>query len=92
MPARHKEAFEFGFKVVRPSSTASNTTTQRLNAEIAGLKLKISTPPPIKDGLAAEIGAAIARMAPAERTKAVLASMKSGDDSIASACLEVLRF
>ena len=87
VPARHKEALDYAYKVVRPSLMASDAATARLNAEIAGLKTKVSQPPPIDRGLAAEIRAAIARMPRDERTKAVLASMKSGDDSIASACL-----
>ena len=66
---------------------ASDTATTRLNAEIAALKVRVSTPPAIKDGLAAEIRAALARMAPAERAKAALASIKAGEDAIASACL-----
>ena len=66
---------------------SGDAAVARLATEIASLKAKVAPPPPIKDGLAAEIRAAIARMPTAERTKAVLASFKSGDDSIASAVL-----
>ena len=87
VPARHKEALEYAYKVVRPGLMASDAATARLNAEISGLKAKISTPPPIDRGLGAEIRAALSRMPRDERTKAVLTSMKSGSDDIVSACL-----
>ena len=86
-PARHAEAAEYAYKVTRPALMSSDAAVQRLAAEIAALKAKTTTPPPVRDTLASEIRAAIARMPQAERTKAVLASIKSGSDDIVSACL-----
>lgn len=85
--ARHAEATEFAFKVTRPSLMACDTAAQRLASEIASLRTKVTTPPLVRDVLASEIRARLASMAPAERMKAVMSAIKSGDNQIASACL-----
>ena len=57
VPARHKEALEYGFKVARPALMAHDAAITRLQAEIAGLRLKVSTPPICRDVLASEFAA-----------------------------------
>ena len=85
--SRHAQALDFAFKVTRPALMASDTATARLGAEIAALKAKVATPPPIKDGLGAEVRAAIARQPPGERLKTVMRAIKGGGDDLAAAVL-----
>ena len=86
-PARHAEAFEFGFKVTRPALMSSDAATSRLAAEVAAIKTKIATPPPIRDSLAAEIRTAIRSAPPSERMKMIMRAIKDGDYQIPAACI-----
>ena len=85
--AKHIESAQFAYKVTRPALMSSDTAVQRLNAEISAIKVRISTPPPVRDVLASEIRSRLAGMAAADRMKAILGSIKSGDDAIAGAVL-----
>jgi hypothetical protein len=78
-PARHAEAFDYGFKVTHPAIMTSDSTLTRVNAEITALKAKTSTPPVIRDALASEIRTAVRTMAPADRTKAVLGAARGAE-------------
>lgn len=85
--ARHQEALSFAFKVTKNALMSHDSAMARLNSELSALRAKVSQPAVIRDALASEIRTALRAMKPTERSSAILAAAKQGDDSLASAVL-----